>query len=258
MDDAYVLTLEFLKQFNFYVFFNDTLFRKLQKKTPEFYKQNNDILGCPLFREPRLVFKLKNENIDETTNEDFNYKKAQNHYITLENLEQLSILTLFSQDKEKDKQRFIQQFATGIFSMGPGYLGVGCIYVDLENVDLENVDLKQFNFFKNARPHFNIDVGDDHFRRIYEFYLVVSRKEQKQCKLTSPYKSYTNTTSLNPILVPVYYKSKKAKSRSKKTKKSTSKSRSKKTKKSTSKSRSKKSSTKSKSKKVGLRSLKKV
>ena len=240
MDDAYVLTLEFLKQFNFYVFFNDTLFRKLQKKTPEFYKQNNDILGCPLFREPRLVFKLKNENIDETTNEDFNYKKAQNHYITLKNLEQLSILTLFSQDKEKDKQRFIQQFAAGIRYLEYGYLGVGCVYVDLENVN------ENFKFFENAVPRFNIDVGDDHFRRIYEFYLVVSRKEQKQCKLTSPYKSYTNTTSLNPILVPVYYKSKKAKSRSKKTKKSTSKS------------RSKKSSTKSKSKKVGLRSLKKV
>lgn len=239
MDDAYVLTLQFLKQFNFYVFFNDTLFRKLQKKTPEFYKQNNDILGCPEFREPRLVFQLKNENIDETINEDFNYKKAQNRYITLENLEQLSILTLFSQDKEKDKQRFIQQFATGIFSMEPGYLGVGCIYVDLENVDLE-----QFNFFKNARPHFNIDVGDDHFRRIYEFYLAVSRKEQKQCKLPSPYKSYTNTTSLNPILVPVYYKSKKAKSRSKKT-----------TSKTTSKSRSKKTTSKSKSKNVGLKNL---
>ena len=51
--------------------------------------------------------------------------------------------------------------------MGPGYLGVGCIYVDLESVDLE-----QFNFFKNIRPSFNIDVGDDHFRRIYEFYLI--------------------------------------------------------------------------------------
>lgn len=236
MDDAYVLTLEFLKQFNFYVFFNDTLFRKLQKKTPEFYKQNNDILGCPEFRESRLLFQLKNENIDETINEDFNYKKAQNHYITLENLEQLSILTLFSQDKEKDKQRFIQQFATGIRYLDCGYLGVGCVYVDLENVN------KNFKFFKNARPHFNIDVGDDHFRRIYEFYLAVSRKEQKQCKLPSPYKSYTNTTSLNPILVPVYYKSKKAKSRSKKTKKSTSKSRS-------------KSRSKSKSKKVGLRNL---
>jgi|688.fasta_scaffold454236_2 hypothetical protein len=234
MDDAYVLTLEFLKQFNFYVFFNDTLFRKLQKKTPEFYKQNNDILGCPEFREPRLLFQLKNENIDETINEDFNYKKAQNHYITFENLEQLSILTLFSQDKKKDKQRFIQQFGTGIRYLDCGYLGVGCVYVDLENVN------ENFKFFENAVPRFNIDVGDDHFRRIYEFYLVVSRKDKEQCKLPSP---YTNTKSLNPILVPVYYKSKKAKSRSKKIKKSTSKS------------RSKKSSTKSKSKKVGLRSL---
>ena len=154
----------------------------------------------------------------------------------------MSISTLFSQvqNKKKDKLKFIKQLAASIRYLECGYLGVGCVYVDLENVN------ENFKFFENAVPRFNIDVGDDHFRRIYEFYLVVSRKEQKQCKLTSPYKSYTNTTSLNPILVPVYYKSKKAKSRSKKTKKSTSKS------------RSKKSSTKSKSKKVGLRSLKKV
>ena len=240
MDDVYVLSLEFLKQFNFYVFLNDTLFTKLQKKTPEFYKQNNDILGCPDFREPRLVFQLKSENIDETINEDFNYKKAQNRYITLKELEKMSISTLFSQvqNKKKDKLEFIKQLAASIRYLECGYLGVGCVYVDLENVN------ENFKFFENAVPRFNIDVGDDHFRRIYEFYLVVSRKEQKQCKLTSPYKSYTNTTSLNPILVPVYYKSKKSKSRSKKTKKSTSKS------------RSKKSSTNSKSKKVGLRSLK--
>ena len=36
MDDVYMLTLEFLKQFNFYVFFNETLFTKLQKKNQQF------------------------------------------------------------------------------------------------------------------------------------------------------------------------------------------------------------------------------
>lgn len=74
-------------------------------------------------------------------------------------------------------------------------------------------------------PCFNIDVGDDHFRHIYEFYLIVSRKDQQQCKLPSHYISYTNTTSLNPNPVPVYYKSKKSKSRDlKKIKKSKAKS----------------------------------
>jgi hypothetical protein len=222
MDDVYVLSLEFLKQFNFYVFLNDTLFKKLQKKNPQFYKKDDTILGCPDFREPRLVFQLKSDNIDnETTIENLNYKKAQNHYITLKDLEKMSISTLFSQDqnKKKDKLKFIQQLAAGIYSMGPGYLGVGCIYVDLESVDLE-----QFNFFKNIRPSFNIDVGDDHFRRIYEFYLVVSRKERNTCKPTL-YASNTNIKSLNPILV--YYKSKKSKSRSKKVKKSKSKAKSK-------------------------------
>jgi hypothetical protein len=223
MDDVYVLSLEFLNQFNFYVFLNDALFKKLQKKNPQFYKKDDTILGCPDFREPRLVFQLKSDNIDnETTIENLNYKKAQNHYITLKDFEKMSISTLFSQDqnKKKDKLKFIQQLAAGIYSVGPGYLGVGCIYVDLESVDLE-----QFNFFKNIRPSFNIDVGDDHFRRIYEFYLVVSRKERNTCKPTL-YASNTNIKSLNPILV--YYKSKKSKSRSKKVKKSKAKSKSKK------------------------------
>lgn len=221
MDDTYMLTLEFLKQFNFYVFFNETLFTKLQKKNQQFYKKNNNILGCPDFRESRLLFQLKNENIDETINKDLSYKN-KDHYITLENLDKLSILTLFSQDKKRDKQRFIKQFAAGIKNLECGYLGIGCVYVDLENVT------ENFKFFENAIPRFNIDVGDDHFRHIYEFYLVVSRKDKQQCKLPSHYISYTNTTSLNPISVPVYYKSKKSKSRSKKIKKSKAKSKSKK------------------------------
>ena len=119
MDDVYVLSLEFLKQFNFYVFLNDTLFKKLQKKNPQFYKKDDTILRCPDFREPRLVFQLKNDNIDnETTIENLNYKKAQNHYITLKDfLEKMSISTLFSQEqnKKKDKLKFIQQLAAGIY-----------------------------------------------------------------------------------------------------------------------------------------------
>lgn len=254
MDIIDILNLGFLN-YNFYVFFNDSVFRKLQKKNPKFYKQNDDILGCPHFREPRLLFQLKNENIDETINEHLSYcstckkparaicgkeghKKTQNHYIKLENLEQSSISTLFSQisQNEKDKQKFIEKLIIDIYNLTCGYLGVGCIYVE---VDLEVIE--NFNFFKNARPHFIFDVGDNHLRHIYEFYLVVSRKNQKQCKLRSSCNSYTNT-SLNSILIPVpsvYYKSKKAKSRSKNVKKSKSKLKS-----------------KLKSKKVGLRNLK--
>ena len=206
------LFINYLKQtFNFYVFLSSEIFTKLQKKNPTFYKKSDAILGCPDFRDSRLLVKLKNQNIDETVNDMLNYKKEKNHYITLKELEKSSISTLFSDNQTKDREKFITNLLKGISTLESGYLGIGCIYMDLENVVHEN-----FNFLKKAIPIFKIDYGDGLWHTIYEFYLVVNKKNQDvSCKPSSP---ITDTVfeSLNPVLVCYKPKSR----RSKKIKKS--------------------------------------